>query len=55
MWSFIHLGGSFRYVGKMKPVAEPEKQGELDLLEFRLADAVRLRKSAEPADAGAGE
>lgn len=54
VWSFIHLGGTFRYVGKMKAVADAEKLGELDLQEFRLADAVRLRRSrGGAADAGA--
>lgn len=53
IWSFIHLGGTFRYVGKMKAVGDAEKLGDLDLQEFRLVDAVRLRQSRAKTDAGA--
>jgi hypothetical protein len=60
LWSFVHLGGSFRYVGKMKPVAEAKTvrgpEGNIDVLEFREADAARLRAAAagSSTDAGAG-
>jgi hypothetical protein len=60
LWSFVHLGGSFRYVGKMKPVAEAETvrgpEGSINVLEFREADAARLRAAAAGSrtDAGAG-
>lgn len=53
IWSFIHDGKSFRYAGKMKPVARPEASDLGDLGEFRVADANRLRSAGESGkDAG---
>lgn len=47
IWSFVHDGKSFRYVGKMKPIARPEMTKKGDLLEYREADAKKLRASLD--------
>lgn len=47
IWSFIHDGKSFRYVGKMKPIAEPEMTKLGDLLEYRVVDAKKLKANLE--------
>jgi hypothetical protein len=44
VWSFVHHQGTFRYVGKMRRVADgsPPAHGR-DPLEFRLSDAARAK------------
>lgn len=43
LWSFVHHEGSFRYIGKLRGVAEKRPLGvHDDLNEYRLADAERL-------------
>lgn len=53
LWSFVHQDGSFRWVGKMKPLRELEKTRfewlaslpeDLDPLELRLREATALQK-----------
>ena len=46
LWSFVHVDGRFRYVGKMKTLAKADKVGGRDLNEFRPADAAKLRAAA---------
>ena len=47
IWSFVHDGKSFRYVGKMKPIARPKLTDKGDLLEYRVADAKLLAERLE--------
>jgi len=47
IWSFVHDGKSFRYVGKMKPVAKAEITKAGDILEFRVADVDRIKRSLQ--------
>ena len=44
LWSFVHQGGTFRFVGKMKKVEDraPPKVGGRDVLEYRNSDRDRL-------------
>lgn len=42
VWSFIHDGESFRFVGKLRAVAEKKALGGRDLNEYRVSDAERL-------------
>lgn len=47
LWSFIHEGGSFRYVGKLRKVTAARASGGRDLNEYRLSDAARLSTQNE--------
>lgn len=42
LWSFVHQGGSFRYVGKLRAVAPKRIGGGRDLNEYRLRDVDRI-------------
>ncbi len=46
LWSFVHDKGSFRFVGKLRGVAEPKPLDGRDLNEYRLSDAERLTAQA---------
>jgi len=48
LWSFVHEGGSFRYIGKLKSVTSQRASGGRDLNEYRLLDARRLDAQANP-------
>jgi len=45
LWSFAHVDGQFRYIGKLKAISRPDRLGDLDLNEFRPTDADNLRKA----------
>jgi hypothetical protein len=44
LWSFVHDGGSFRFVGKMRKVEDrpPQRVGGRDVLDYRKGDRARL-------------
>lgn len=44
LWSFVHQGGTFRFVGKLRAVEDrpPPRVGGRDVLEYRTADRSRL-------------
>jgi hypothetical protein len=44
LWSFIHDGTSFRFVGKMRALSRPDYAGDTDMQELRLADAKRIKE-----------
>lgn len=47
VWSFVHHRGTFRYVGKMRRVADrPPPADGRDPLEYRLRDAAKVRAAA---------
>ena len=45
IWSFAHVGDTFRYLGKMKAVARAELASGRDLLEYRLGDAEKIARA----------
>ncbi len=47
LWSFVHVGGNFRYIGKMSEISKARKVGTYDLNEYRATDADAIRKLAE--------
>lgn len=49
LWSFVHEGGTFRYVGKLSAAAgtRPPRRGR-DPLEFRQRDADRVTADQQP-------
>ena len=63
IWSFVHVDGTFRFVGKLKNLVGKKDRAEstryvesarskVDTLEFTPADAERILASESPPDAG---
>jgi hypothetical protein len=50
LWSFVHDGRSFRYAGKMKPIARPKITKVGDLLEYRVSDVAKIEASLAAED-----